>query len=168
MDASEVRMRLALHSDRPAIEPICALTWDWGDRVPDALDDRLAGESTHVIVGEVRGKVVAVCGIVVHPAGQVWLEGMRVDPGREPWVGFVDGHESLDDSGRTAAVAALAQRSRVHAAHLGVRQVSVMVPDVPWLRSALGAAGFGFGDWQGALWAFERWVASDLGDTSGF
>jgi GNAT superfamily N-acetyltransferase len=66
----------------------------------------------------------------------------------EMWVGFADGDPS--------AVTALATAIRAHAARAGVLRVGVMLPDVAWLRDAFGAAGYGFGDWEGELWIFER------------
>jgi hypothetical protein len=38
---------------------------------------------------------------------------------------------------------------------LGAEHVQVMMPDLPWLRDAFQAAGYGYGDWEGELWVFE-------------
>jgi GNAT superfamily N-acetyltransferase len=83
-------IRPAQPDDRPAMERICAHTWEWGDYVPDVWDDWLAGEAGSraedrsmagpAIVGEMAGQVVALSKITFLTPGQVWLEGMHVDP----------------------------------------------------------------------------------------
>lgn len=73
-------IRPARRGDRPAMERICAHTWDWGDYIPDVWDDWLADEQGQPIVGELAGCVVALSKITFQAPGQVWLEGMRVDP----------------------------------------------------------------------------------------
>ena len=73
---------------------------------------------------------------------------------RTTWVGFADGQAS--------AVAELAMAIRVHAAQTGAEGVSIMLPDLPWLRDAFGTAGYSPGDWEGELWIFERRL--DLGN----
>jgi GNAT superfamily N-acetyltransferase len=282
-------IRPAQPGDRPAMERICAHTWDCGDYIPEVWDDWLDDEGGTLVVGELDGQVVALSRIAYQPGGQIWLEAMRVDPefrrrgiaarfldhhitharqrgarvvrlgtggnnkatqiltGRagmecigtyvlwhalpqpgasrvmfltpdhheqvraflraspvlahthglygvdwvwqeliderlaqfleggqvaahfapggdlaalawfvpEPgaevlWVGFADGD--------SAAVTALAGASRVRAAQLGAEKVQVMLPDLPWLRDAFHAAGFGSGDWEGELWIFELWL----------
>jgi GNAT superfamily N-acetyltransferase len=77
---TELTIRPARPGDRAAVERICARTWDWGDYVPDAWDAWLAGEECAVIVGEIEGRVVALANVAFQSDGQVWLEGMRVDP----------------------------------------------------------------------------------------
>jgi GNAT superfamily N-acetyltransferase len=285
MDA-ELIIRPARPDDRPAMERICAHTWEWGDYIPEVWDQWLADERGAVLVGELGGRVVALSKITFQPLGQVWLEGMRVDPGYrgrhiasrfldhsldyarrqgarvvrlgtggnntpvhvmaaragmervgahilwlgEPlaegplpgilapghaarvqafldgsallahmaglysvgwawqelspariaeflekgqmlarsaadgslvalaavdfdpedgdlWIGFVDGQH---------AVGGLAFAVRRHAAQIGADQVRVMLPDVDWLQDAFRRAGYGFGDWEGQLWIFER------------
>lgn len=78
-----VTIRPAQPEDRPAVERICAHTWEWGDYVPEVWDDWLAegvqGEG-HALVGEVDGLVVALSKATLKTRDQVWLEGMRVDP----------------------------------------------------------------------------------------
>ena len=78
-----ISIRPARPEDRPAIERICAHTWEWGDYIPEVWDDWLAegdrGEG-HALVGEVEGFVVALSKVTLQTPDQVWLEGMRVDP----------------------------------------------------------------------------------------
>jgi hypothetical protein len=61
--------------------------------------------------------------------------------------------------GQPWAVTVLGLALRAHAAQLGAQKVQVMLPDLGWLRDALAAAGFGFGDWEGNLWIYERQLA---------
>jgi GNAT superfamily N-acetyltransferase len=81
------------------------------------------------------------------------LAPIRFDPNDGTlWLGFADGE--------SAAVAALARGLRGHATRIGADKVRVMLPDVDWLRAAFRAAGYGFGDWEGELWIFERRLES--------
>jgi GNAT superfamily N-acetyltransferase len=293
MDA-ELTIRPARPGDRPAMERICAHTWDWGDYIPEVWDDWWAeGGDVGVIVGELAGQVVALSKITFLTPDQVWLEAMRVDPdyrrrgiagrflafgleharvrgarvarlgtghhnqpvhilaaragmarvgsytlltaspldsGLRPtfldpghaalvgvflsgsavlvythglyntnwawqelsaervtqflaggqlaagvaadgrllalatlhpdredgamWVGFTDGEPE--------AVAELARAIRAYASELGIETVRTMVPDLPWLRAALGDAGYDPGDWEGELWIFECWLSREL------
>ncbi len=43
---------------------------------------------------------------------------------------------------------------------VGAQRVAVMLPELAWLREAFGTAGFGYGDWKGELWVFERWLSA--------
>lgn len=295
---TELTIRPARPGDRPAMERICAHTWDWGDYVPELWDQWLTGGGDEgAIVGELAGRVVALSKIAFQTPDQVWLEAMRVDPdyrrrgiagqflefslaharargarvvrlgtghhnqpvhvlasragmahvgtyvplvasplgsgppptflnpghaalvhaflaeskvmahtrglysvnwawqklsvervagllaeggvaarmagderlvalatlcpdreGGEMWVGFADGEPE--------AVTDLISAIRAYVGELGVEKVRTMVPDLDWLRDALGDAGFGLGHWEGELWIFERWLAreSQAGD----
>ena len=73
-------IRPARSGDRPAMECICAQTWEWGDYIPEAWDDWLDDEQGLLIVGELAGRVVALSMIAFQAPDQIWLEGMRVDP----------------------------------------------------------------------------------------
>ena len=287
---TELIIRPARPDDRPAMERICAHTWDWGDYVPELWDQWLAeGGDAGAIVGELAGRVVALSKITFQTRDQVWLAAMRVDPdyrrrgiagrllefslaharvqgarvvrlgtghhkqpihilaaragmarvgsyallnasplgsgprptfldpdhevrvraflsespvlahthglystdwawqelsaarvtqfldreqlvarmtvdgrllalatvhpdreGEELWMGFVDGESK--------AVTELATGIRTYAGERGIETVRTMVPDLPWLRDALGDAGHVSGDWEGELWIFERWL----------
>lgn len=80
LPATGLTIRPARPDDRPAVERICAQTWDWGDYIPEVWDRWLADTGGQVLVGELAGQVVALSRIVMQPEGQVWLEGMRVAP----------------------------------------------------------------------------------------
>jgi GNAT superfamily N-acetyltransferase len=282
--------------DRPAVERICAHTWEGGDYVSQVWDEWLADPQGSLIVGELRsagGQVVALSKITFQTPDQVWLEGMRVDPdfrrqgiasrfldyslayardhgarvvrlgtggqneavhvmvaragmervgtyvlwhaeplaeGPEPvmltaahlsqvlaflehspvlaqvhglysldwawqelsasriaeflaggqvaaqlapdgallalatvhrdpeedevWIGYADGLPP--GGGGSQAIAGLATAMRVYAGRAGAARVSIMLPDIAWLRDAFRSAGYGFGDWEGELWIFER------------
>ncbi len=77
---SELTIRPARPDDRPAVERICAHTWEWGDYIPEVWDHWLADAAGLLLVGELAGQVVALSKISFQPEGQIWLEGMRVDP----------------------------------------------------------------------------------------
>ncbi len=77
---TELIIRPARSADRPAMERICAHTWDWGDYIPEVWDDWLADGRGLVIVGERAGHMVALSRITFTAEDEVWLEGMRVDP----------------------------------------------------------------------------------------
>jgi GNAT superfamily N-acetyltransferase len=287
--SGELILRPARPDDRPAMEGVCAQTFDWGDYIPSVWDDWLADEQGLVLVGEQGGSVVALSKITLQTRGQVWLGGMRVHPDHrrrgiaarfldysldyarqrgapvvrlgtsqrntpvqrmmaragmtrvgsyvlwtaEPlpgsvslsflssqhsaqarafladspvlahtrglhsfhwewqelsaehiapclqesqiaarfaadgslaalalirfdpddetlWIGFVDGQPT--------AVTTLAVAIRSHATQLAAQKVQIMLPDLLWLRDAFRAAGYDFGDWEGELWIFERWL----------
>jgi GNAT superfamily N-acetyltransferase len=73
-------IRPARPEDRPAMERICAHTWEWGDYIPEVWDEWLADEQGLLIVGELAGRVVALSRFRFQARDQIWLEGMRVDP----------------------------------------------------------------------------------------
>lgn len=73
-------IRPARPDDRPAMERICAHTWEWGDYIPEVWDDWLADEQGLLIVGELADDVVALSRFRFQEPEQIWLEGMRVDP----------------------------------------------------------------------------------------
>jgi len=77
----EFRIRPARPEDRPAMERICAHTWESGDYIQRVWDDWLAGEDGPLLVAELDAiGVVSLNKVTRQPAGQFWLEGMRVDP----------------------------------------------------------------------------------------
>jgi GNAT superfamily N-acetyltransferase len=79
----ELTIRPARPEDRPAMEHITAHTWEDGDYIPQVWDEWLGDEKGEMTVGEwggPGGPVVALSKITAQPEGQIWLEGMRVDP----------------------------------------------------------------------------------------
>ncbi len=90
---TELIIRPARPDDRPAMERICAHTWEWGDYIPEVWDEWLADRQGQVIVGELAGHVVALSKITFTAPDEVWLEGMRVHPeyrGRRIASDFLD------------------------------------------------------------------------------
>jgi GNAT superfamily N-acetyltransferase len=84
----------------------------------------------------------------------VALAILRFEPDDdELWIGLADGQSD--------AVSTLATDIRVYATRVGAPKVRVFLPDVDWLRAAFEAAGYGFGDWEGDLWIFERRLDRD-------
>lgn len=134
-------IRPARADDRAAMERICAHTWDDGDYIPYVWDRWLADEQGPLIVGEVDGQVVALCKISVQAEGQVWLQGMRVDPDRR---GRGIGRQFLDYSlayaerhgARVARLSTSIRNTPVHAmtARAGMERIAV---HVFWVAEAL-------------------------------
>jgi GNAT superfamily N-acetyltransferase len=73
-------VRPARPEDRAAVEQVCAHTWEWGDYLPEVWDQWLADPDAVMLVGEIKGRVVAVGRVAFLPYGQAWFEAMRVDP----------------------------------------------------------------------------------------
>ena len=73
--ASDLTIRPARASDRPAMECVCAHTFDWGDYIPEVWDDWLADKQGTVIVGEVGERMVALSRITFQATGQVYIGG---------------------------------------------------------------------------------------------
>ena len=67
----------------------------------------------------------------------------------------------------TELVARLPKAIRVHTAQVGAVWVSAMLPDLDWLRDAFNITGYGFGDWLGELWIFERCLNQQGGGPRG-
>ena len=77
----EFVIRPARPEDRPAMERICAHTWESGDYIQEVWDEWLAAENGPLLVVELDTVgVVSLNKVTRHPEGQFWLEGMRVDP----------------------------------------------------------------------------------------
>ncbi|MGC9334015.1 MAG: GNAT family N-acetyltransferase [Anaerolineae bacterium] len=78
------------------------------------------------------------------------------------WIGYADGEP--------IAVTRLARGIRAHAAQVGAPKADIMLPDLPWLRDAFQQAGYDFGDWEGELWIFEKYLSqqgsAEIADTS--
>ena len=120
--------------------------WAWQELSPARIDQFLeAGQFAARLAAD--GRLVALA--VLHPDPEY----------KELWLSFA--------GGEAAAVTELATAVRGYAARLGAEKVQVMVPDLEWLRDALGEAGYGSGDWEGELWIFERWLSGKAPDPAG-
>lgn len=141
--AGELIIRRARAGDRPAMERICAHTWDDGDYIPEVWDAWLADPRAVVQIGEVDGQVVALNRIVFQSPDQVWFEGMRVDPEhRRQGIGwkFME-HDLAYARERGAKVARLATSHSNTAVHTMVARVGMARIGTGRLLSAEAMAG---------------------------
>jgi GNAT superfamily N-acetyltransferase len=148
-----------------------SLDWTWEELSAERMAQFLAD-----------GQVAAQIG----PDGTLLaLATVHLDPeDRQIWVGYADG---LSPSGggdlspseggdlspkvgeaQSQPVTELAAAVRAYAGRLGAAKVSIMLPNITWLREAFRSAGYGFGNWEGELWIFEnaRLVQSRRSDQS--
>lgn len=129
---SELVIRPARPDDRPAMERITAHTWEDGDYIPQVWDEWLSEEGGELSVGQwgaPEGPVVAISKITAQPEGQIWLEGMRVDPeyrGRGIASQFLEYNLEFARShgARVVRLATSSRNTTVHhmAAHHGMEQ----------------------------------------------
>ena len=133
--AAEVTSFLQASPLRGCIPDLYSVDWVWQELTATQLA-RFLDRGEIVARRSQEGTLAAVALVV-----QEQYDGVT-------WIGFLDG--------QAAAVTELARSIRVQAAQAGAARVEMMLPDVAWLREAVAAAGFGFGDWEGELWIFER------------
>ncbi len=142
---SDLTLRPAQPDDRPAMERICAHTWEWGDYLPEVWDDWLTDENGVLLIGELQSQAVALSKVTFQTPGQVWLEGMRVHPDfRQRGIAtkFLD--YSLDYARtRSARVVRLATGGRNTAAHtiLARAGMSCVGKYILWAADPLPRAG---------------------------
>lgn len=80
-DLSLVKMRRARAGDKPTVLDFCRHTFGrWGDYLPEVWDTWIRERQGLFAVAEVRGVPVGVGKITVQRPGELWLEGLRVDP----------------------------------------------------------------------------------------
>jgi GNAT superfamily N-acetyltransferase len=75
---ADLRVRLALPEDRERILAISAKIWAGQDYIPHVLDRWLSEGG--LFVAELSGKVVGFAKNTELSPGEIWLEGLRVDP----------------------------------------------------------------------------------------
>ena len=73
-------IRKARSSDREAIVSFSAQIWEGHDYLPRVWDQWLADDSGAFLVAELDGQPVGTDKISVLAPGEVWMEGLRVDP----------------------------------------------------------------------------------------
>ena len=79
--ASEVRIRLALASDREAIAAFTEHTFDWGDYVADAFDTWLGQPGTRLLVAvDDQDEAVAMSRGRLVSSSEAWFHAARVHP----------------------------------------------------------------------------------------
>jgi GNAT superfamily N-acetyltransferase len=80
-DAGQVRIRPARASDKAVVLGFCQKTFGrWGDYMPEVWDDWLKTRNGLFFVAAIGDVPVGVGKITVHRPGELWLEGLRVDP----------------------------------------------------------------------------------------
>lgn len=72
-------VRAARAGDKEHILRFTAQTFDWGDYIPEVLDDWILDQEGRLLVAEEDGRAVAILRLARPAPGQGWLEGMRVD-----------------------------------------------------------------------------------------
>jgi len=73
-------IRRAAAADKPAVVEFCAKIWEGWDYLPRVWDRWLADPDGAFLVAELDGRPVGTDKITVLSPGEVWLEGLRVDP----------------------------------------------------------------------------------------
>jgi hypothetical protein len=76
-----LRLRDARASDRGPVFEFCRKTWPgYGDYIPRVWSRWLRDRNGRLIVGELDGVPVALGKVTDFGRGEIWLEGLRVDP----------------------------------------------------------------------------------------
>jgi predicted PurR-regulated permease PerM/GNAT superfamily N-acetyltransferase len=87
-EKSQVQIRPARATDKPAVEAICAQIWEGEDYIPEMWDEWLADPHGQLAVAELAGQIVGFAklgrladdGSTELADDEWWLEGLRVDP----------------------------------------------------------------------------------------
>ena len=66
--------------DKPRVLEFTVRTWDDGDYITDVFDEWLADPTGRFTAIELDGQVVAIGKLTDLGEGELWLEGLRVDP----------------------------------------------------------------------------------------
>lgn len=82
MDAlsGELTVRPATPADRGPVLAFCVDTFSWGDYIGEVWDDWLADPQGRLMVAELGGVAVGLQHVSFPAPGEVYLQGMRVDP----------------------------------------------------------------------------------------
>ncbi|MGQ9603601.1 MAG: GNAT family N-acetyltransferase [bacterium] len=74
-------LRDARPEDKESVIAFCSRTWrDYGDFIPRVWDRWIAEKTGRLIVAEAEGQPVGIAKITDFTHGEIWLEGLRVDP----------------------------------------------------------------------------------------
>jgi GNAT superfamily N-acetyltransferase len=77
----KIRIRPARPSDKAVVLDFCKHTFGrWGDYMPHVWDDWIKTKGGLFFVATMNDRTVGVGKITVHRPGELWLEGLRVDP----------------------------------------------------------------------------------------
>jgi ribosomal protein S18 acetylase RimI-like enzyme len=76
-----LRLRDAVPGDRRAVFDFCKATWPgYGDYIPRVWRNWIGDAGGRLIVAEMEGRAVGIAKITEFSPGEIWLEGLRVDP----------------------------------------------------------------------------------------
>src|SRR5256885_10460164 len=81
MAQSSFAIRAARPSDKRAVRALCARIWA-DDYVSDVFDDWVRDRKGRLWVAVEGDRLIGVAKLTVHPSGDSWLHGLRVDPER--------------------------------------------------------------------------------------
>lgn len=73
-------VRRARAEDKPAVVEFCSRIWEGWDYLPRVYDRWLEDPRGAFLVAELAGRPVGTDKITVLSPGEIWLEGLRVDP----------------------------------------------------------------------------------------
>jgi len=79
-DEIDLRIRPVRPGDKPRVLDFTAGTWGDGDYIQDVFDEWLADPAGQFTAVELEGQAVAIARLTDLGDGELWLEGMRVDP----------------------------------------------------------------------------------------
>jgi len=87
--------------DKPRILELTAHTWDDGDYIHEVFDDWLADPKGQFVAAVLDGQVTAIGKLTDLGDGELWLEGLRVDPAhRGKGIGDALHHHQLEAAHR--------------------------------------------------------------------
>ena len=80
-EIDEVRFRRARPSDQATVFDFCQKTFGrWGDYIPEVWGQWLKERRGYFFVADLHGTAIGLGKITEHRPGELWLEGLRVDP----------------------------------------------------------------------------------------
>lgn len=80
-EIKDVKFRKAKPSDKATVFDFCQKTFGrWGDYIPEVWDQWLKDKKGLFFVADLHGTAIGLGKITEHRPGELWLEGLRVDP----------------------------------------------------------------------------------------
>ncbi|MFH0777440.1 MAG: GNAT family N-acetyltransferase [Candidatus Eisenbacteria bacterium] len=77
----KILIRRARRSDRKTVLAFCRRTWgDWGDYIDKVWDEWVADKDGFLAVATEAGRPIGTAKLTLLRRGEVWFEGLRVDP----------------------------------------------------------------------------------------
>jgi GNAT superfamily N-acetyltransferase len=159
-DARPVRTFLQRSVVLAAARGLCSLDWAW-----ETLSEARAAEllAAGQMVGQwgSAGDLAALAVVQQEPDDErLWVgfaaAGPAVGPRDGPAAGPQAGPAARPLAGADAgALRAFAQALRAQAHHWALNSAVAMLPDLPPVRKAFRAAGYGPAEWEGEIWIYE-------------